>query len=472
MDGPDEDTSPALPQPAWMAGITDLSAEITGPVFTVNDEGYQSEHTGFDLSAPQFPALVVGAKTVDDIVTAVRFARSHSLSIGLQATGHGPTVAADGGLLINTRRADAIELDPDNRVARLQAGTLWSQVIEAAAPFRLAPLAGSAPGVGAVSYTLGGGIGVLSRRFGFAADHVRALDVVTADGELRYVTANDHPELFWAMRGAGSNFGVVTSIEVDLVPVPELYAGGLFFGGENRADVLAAFVECTSVVPDALSLSVGILTFPDLPVLPPMLQGRHCCHVRVAHQGTAEEAEAFLGFLRDSGPILLDTVRPLPLTETGTIHNDPATPMQVHSLSRVLRAIDNDLVDTVVAHSGPEARSLVELRHLAGALSRPPQIANAVGHRSGVANLFTTAYPTGDYSEVDAQQRRLLADAEPWSDGGALANFLLGPRVTPADVRAAYRAEDYDRLVEIKSQWDPDNVFRFNNNIPPNPRRV
>src|SRR5664279_963419 len=256
---------------------------------------------------------------------------------------------------------------------------------------------------------------VLSRRFGFGADHVRTIEVVTADGELRRVTAEDSPDLFWAMRGAGSNFGVVTSIEVDLVAVPELYAGGLFFSGDQRADVLAAFVQCASTVPDALSLSVAVYTFPDLPGLPAAVRGRHCCHVRVTYQGPAAEAETFLGALRGSGSVLLDTVRSLPLTEIGTIHNDRTAPLDVHSRSLVLRRLDSALAHTVVAHTGPDAASLVELRHLAGALGRPPAVANAVGHRGGVANMFTTAYPADDHTFADTEQQRLLDDLEPVS---------------------------------------------------------
>ena len=464
----DELPASDLPRPAWSADLAGLSA-VAGPVLVPGDEGYPAEHTGFDLSVPQRPALIVGATTTDDVVAAVQFARSHGLFVGVQATGHGPTVAADGGLLLNTGRMNAIHVDSVNRTARLQAGTQWTEVIEAAAPFGLAPLSGSAPSVGAISYSLGGGIGVLSRRFGFGADHVRAIEVVTADGALRRVTAEDSPDLFWAMRGAGSNFGVVTSIEVDLVAVPELHAGGLFFPGDQRADVLAAFVQCATTAPDALSLSAAVYTFPDLPDLPAAVRGRHCCHVRVTHQGPAAEAEPFLGTLRGAGTVLLDTVRSLPLTEIGTIHNDRTAPLDVHSRSLVLRRLDPGLVDVVVAHSAPDAASLVELRHLGGALGRPPAVANAVGHRGGVANLFTTAYPTDDHTVADTEQQRLLADLEPWSDGGALSTFLLGGKVTPADVRAAFRPEDYDRLVELKTAWDPDNIFRFNQNIPPSP---
>ena len=408
----DEPPASEPPRPAWLADVAGLSTQVAGPVLVPGDDGYPAEHTGFDLSVPQRPALIVGATTTDDVVTAVRFARSHRLPVGVQATGHGPTVAVDGGLLINTGRMTAIDVESVNRSARLQAGTQWTQVIEAAAPFGLAPLSGSAPSVGAISYSLGGGIGVLSRRFGFGADHVRTIEVVTADGELRRVTAEDSPDLFWAMRGAGSNFGVVTSIEVDLVAVPELYAGGLFFSGDQRADVLAAFVQCASTVPDALSLSVAVYTFPDLPGLPAAVRGRHCCHVRVTYQGPAAEAETFLGALRGSGSVLLDTVRSLPLTEIGTIHNDRTAPLDVHSRSLVLRRLDSALAHTVVAHTGPDAASLVELRHLAGALGRPPAVANAVGHRDGVANMFTTAYPADDHTFADTEQQRLLDDLE------------------------------------------------------------
>src|ERR1700761_3933965 len=195
---------------------------------------------------------------------------------GGQPPGHGPTAATDGGLLLTTRRISAVEVDAASRTARLQAGTTWAQVIEAAAPFGLAPLAGAAPSVGAVSYTLGGVLSPLGRRYGFAADHVRAIEVVTADGELRRVTPGTYPDLFWAMRGAGSNFGVVTSLEIDLMTVPDFYGGGLFFPGEARSAVLAAFARCALAAPDSLSLSVAVLTFPDAPVLPPTLRGRHC----------------------------------------------------------------------------------------------------------------------------------------------------------------------------------------------------
>jgi hypothetical protein len=166
---------------------------------------------------------------------------------------------------------------------------------------------------------------------------------------------------------------------------------------------------------------------------------------------------------------MLDSVRPLPLAEMGTIHNDPTAPQEVHSRSLVLRGLERGLIDTVVAHTGPDAGSLVELRHLSGALGRPPEVPNSVGHRDGVVNLFATAYPVSDFAPADAGQQRLMDEAGQWSDGGALVTFLAGPRVTPADVRAAYDPRDYERLVELKTRWDPGNMFRFGKNIPPGP---
>jgi FAD/FMN-containing dehydrogenase len=213
--------------------VGELARRVLGPVREPGDHGYDAELAGFDLAVPQRPVVIVGATGPADMVAAVRHARAVGLAVGVQATGHGITVPADNALLITTRRAASVRVDPSDRTAWLEAGAVWSRVLHEAAPFGLAPLAGSAPAVGAVSYTLGGGIGVLGRRWGFSADHVRRLDAITADGVLRRVTADEHPDLFWALRGGGGNLGVVTGMQIELVELAELYGGGLFFPGED-----------------------------------------------------------------------------------------------------------------------------------------------------------------------------------------------------------------------------------------------
>jgi FAD/FMN-containing dehydrogenase len=463
--GPVSETAGRERAAGWRSELAGL---VAGPVETATTPGYEQECDAFDRAVPQRPAIVVGAAAEPDIVAAVRFGRDHGLGVGVLATGHGLTVPIGGGLLIGTRRLGEVTVDAAARTARVAAGATWASVVTQAARSGLAPLCGSAPGVGAVSYTLGGGLGPLGRRYGFAADQVRQIDLVTADGEVRQVTPGSYPDLFWAVRGGGGNFGIATSLVVGLFPVAELYGGGLYLPGEAGADVLRAFLACAREAPDELTLSAAVMTFPPLDAVPPPLRGRFACHVRVSYCGAPAEGEALIRPLRQVAPLLLDTVRVMPFTDVGTIHNDPTTPTATMSRTLVLRAADDRMVDTLLASVGPGSPFLVEVRQMGGALGRPPPVPNAVGHRGGAFNLYATAYPNpaGLHQAGQAEQR--LVDAlEPWSDGGALVNFLAGPHVTPDHVRAAYAADDYQRLVRTKNSWDPGNTFRFNHNIPP-----
>lgn len=451
--------------------LDDLQRRVLGPVLQPGDGGYAAELAGFDLAVEQRPAVVVGATGAADVVAGVRHALDAGLAVGVQATGHGITVPADDALLVTTRRADAVRVDPTGRTAWVEAGAVWSRVLHEAAPHGLAPLAGSAPAVGVVSYTLGGGLGVLGRRWGFSADHVRRLDVVTADGLLRRVTADEHPDLFWALRGGGGNVGVVTGMEVALVELAELYGGGLFFPGEDAGEVLTALLAAGRDAPDEVSLSAAIMTFPDLPAVPPPLRGRWCCHVRVSATGSPARCEEVIASVRRAATPLVDTVRTMPVTEVGTIHNDPTTPLATNSRSLVLRTADDDTLAAILRHTGPHTSFVIEVRQLGGALGREPAVPNAVGHRHGAYTVFATAYPHpgGPAASDGAAEQALLDDLRPWSDGGALVNFLAGPHVTTDDVRAAYEPDRWARLVEIKTAWDPDNVFRINHNVPPRP---
>jgi len=295
------------------------------------DDGYPAEVIGFDLSVPQQPAVVIGATGAADVLAGFRFALTQGLGVGAIATGHGPMSPADGAVLINTRRMDGVLVDPDRRTALVQAGATWLDVIHESASFGLAPLCGASPLVGVVSYCLGGGLGPLGRRYGFAADHVHRLEVVTADGESRSASAEENPDLFWALRGGGGNVGLVTAIEIGLVEVAELYGGGLFFDGEDAPAVLPVLLEVMKAAPDELTLSVAIMTFPDLPEVAAPIRGRHVCHVRVAHCGSERDGVELVAPLRAAAHPLLDTVQTIPFSAVGTIHADPTTARAVHS---------------------------------------------------------------------------------------------------------------------------------------------
>lgn len=453
------------------ADLDELAARLTGPMFLPGQEGYDKERDGFERSVRHHPLLIVGATGADDVVAAVDFAGAHGLPVAVEATGHGASVPADGALLITTRRMTGLRVDPVARTARFEAGVLWGQVIGEAAPHGLAPLNGSAPFVGAVSYTLGGGLGPLGRRYGYAADHVRRIDVVTADGRLRTVSATEEPDLFWALRGGKGNFGVVTALEVDLMPVSRLHGGGLYFSAEATRDILHAYRAWTADLPDEMSSSVALIPFPDVPEVAEPLRGRFAAHVRVIFLGDAAEGERLVQPLRDVAPRLLDTVREMPYSQVASIHNDPPDPGSYYINSLLLRELDHDAVEAVLKIAGPDAggQVVVELRHLGGALARPPKVPNAVAHRDAAFHLYAASELTPEHDQaVRDAHAHLVETMRPWSTGHRMLNFMAGvANSTPEHVRTAYTGTAYARLVELKTRYDPHNMFRVNHNIPP-----
>ncbi|WP_433200676.1 FAD-binding oxidoreductase [Dactylosporangium sp. CS-047395] len=449
-----------------------LAEQVRGPVLTPDDAGYADETTTWNLAVPQRPSVVVGAAGDLDVQAAVRFAARHDLPVAVVATGHGAVHHADGGLLINTRRMRGITIDAARRAARVEAGVEWQEVLDAAAAHGLAPLAGSSPNVGVVGYTLGGGLSpALGRTYGFAADHVTAIELVTADGVLRRADADHEPELFWALRGGKGNFGVVTALEFDLMPVSRLYGGGLYFSAEHVEPVLAEYRRLVADAPDELTLSFAFLRLPPLPFLPEPLQGRFSLHVRVAYLGTAEEGERLIAGLRAIGPRLLDTVAEMPFTAIAGIHADPVDPLPVHERGVQLRDLPAEAVAVLVALAGPQADLpvlMVEVRQLGGALGVDPKVPNAVGHREARFNLFA-ATPGGppEAELFHTAIGRVTAALAPWATGGALLNFLTASDDTPQLVATAFEPATYERLRIVKRAYDPANMFRLNHNIAP-----
>ncbi|MET7951096.1 FAD-binding oxidoreductase [Micromonospora sp. NPDC005324] len=459
-----------------MAEIKDLAlelaADLQGPVLTPDDAGYAAETATWNLAVPQRPSVVVGATSDVEVQAAVRFAARFDLPVAVVATGHGAVHQSDGGVLINTRRMRGIAIDAAERSARVDAGVEWQEVVDAAAAHGLAPLAGSSPNVGVVGYTLGGGLSPsLGRRYGFAADHVTAVELVTADGVLRRVDADDEPELFWAVRGGKGNFGVVTALEFDLMPVSRLYGGGLYFAAEHVGPVLAEYRRLTADAPDELTLSFAFLRLPPLPFLPEPLQGRFSLHVRVAYLGTAEEGERLLTGLRAVGPTLLDTVAEMPFTHIAGIHADPVDPLPVYERGAQLRELPAEAVEALVAVAGPQADLpvlMVEVRHLGGALAVDPKVPNAVGNRDAQFNVFAGS-PGGppEAAMLHAAIERVTDAVAPWATGRALLNFLTAADDTPELVATAFEPDTYERLRRVKRDYDPSNLFRHNHNIPP-----
>ncbi|MGW6730252.1 FAD-binding oxidoreductase [Nocardia sp. NPDC055029] len=447
------------------ASQTIESLRVTGPVFTPGDAGYAEEVAGFQTAYTHRPALVVGAVHAEDIRSAVEYAARQGLPVAVQATGHGLSVAADRGVLITTRRMDALSIDPRARTARVGAGVRAGALVEAAARHGLAPLNGSSPSVGVVGYVLGGGLGLLAREFGYAADHVRSIDLVTADGRMRTLTPAD--ELFGAVLGSGGNFGVVTGLELDLVPVTEVYGGQLIFDTPLVDTALETWREWTATLPDTLTSTVAVVTFPDIPPVPQPLRGRHVASIRIAFHGPAEEGEQLVAPLRAIGGRLRDSVRTMPYTESHTIHSDPDFPHAYAATNALLTELTADglaALRGLTAPGGP-VDAVVDIRHLGGALRRGTGV--AVDHREAeYAVRVITDAGVGDAAPAGlAMVREAVA---PWTIGHSL-NFLYGAGAAAdaAQTRAGYAPGTYAGLVAAKAKYDPHNMFRFNRNIAP-----
>ncbi|MEU2177380.1 FAD-binding oxidoreductase [Nocardia sp. NPDC019219] len=436
---------------------------FTGPVFRPGDEGYDAEIAGFQTAYTHRPALVVGAVHAEDVRAAVEYAARHDLPIAVQATGHGLSVATDGGLLISTRRMTGVRIDPARRTAYVGAGVRAGALVEAAAEHGLAPLNGSSPSVGVVGYLLGGGVGLLARQFGYAAEHVRTIELVTADGRVRTLTPED--ELFGAVLGSGGNFGVVTGLEVGLVPVKTVYGGQLVFDTPLVERALEAWRRWTATVPDEVTSTVTMLAFPDIPQVPAPLRGRYVASVRIAYNGPAEEGERLVAPLRAVGERLKDDLRAMPYTESHTIHSDPDHPHAYAATNALLGEFTAETAAALLDVAGPEsgAGAVVDVRHLGGALARTGDAGIAVDHRDAayIVRIITDPADT-------ATRAGIRAALAPWTLGHSL-NFLYGAgaEADEAQTRAGYRPDTYARLAALKARHDPRNLFRFNRNIRP-----
>ncbi|MFZ4274153.1 FAD-binding oxidoreductase [Streptomyces arboris] len=467
LPGPPEHAgTPGIAGIPGIAGsaLDGLVARLKGEVFTPGDPGYAGELAGFNRIARHRPDVVVAARSAEDVSAAVSFAAREGLPVAVQATGHGIGAPAPGGVLVATRRMNAVAVDPLTRTAYVEAGAQWHQVISAAAPHGLAPLNGSSPLVGVVGYTLGGGLGPLGRQFGFAADHVTCIEVVTADGSIRQVTRDQHADLFWALRGGRGNFGIVTKLWFGLMPVRRLYGGGLYFPGEQAARVLHTWRRWTATVPEEMTSSVSLLRLPDTAAdVPEFLRGAFAAHVRIAFTGPAAEGERLVRPLRACGTPLADSVAEMPYTAVADIHQDPTHPLPYHERNLVLRELGHDAAEALLRAAGAGSSCgdlMVEVRHLGGALSRPAEVPNAVGIRGGAYTLSTLS-PPGSPDVV-------LGAMEPWSTGCRYLNFLAGAD-TAGSAAECFGPETLSRLARVRAAVDPDHLFRLDHTVTPRP---
>ena len=341
------------------------------------------------------------------------------------------------------------------------------------AKYGLAPLQGSAGTVGVVGYLLGGGFGWLVRQYGLGSGSVRSLEIVTADGRLLQVNKDSNPDLFWGLRGGGGNFGIVTSIEFALYPVKEIFGGQVIYPVEQAREVINAYMAWTRTVPETLTSNFRITHFPPLPQLPPMLQGKSVVIVLGCYNGTEKEGQALFAPMRTMGTPLLDTFAQLPYSQIDTISNEPTegAPFPIYYSHTTMHDFTSDDIDTFLKVAANPASGLysVEVRHLGGILARIPEDEMAASVRDVNYSLNALApAPTPELLERGKQSVVGIIQAlTPAKSVQTLYNALLFNDNGPERARRAFTPEHYRRLVALKNAYDPQNVFRFNNNIPP-----
>ncbi|MCK2218615.1 FAD-binding oxidoreductase [Actinomadura sp. ATCC 31491] len=455
--------------------LADLAASVRGRTLRPGDEGFDQACSGWLLTVEHRPAVVVIAADAADVAAAVRFAVRTGRPVAVQSTGHGKSVPADGAVFIATRELRELSVDPDAGTARIGAGLRWGDVLAATAEHGLVPLCGSSEQVGVMGYLTGGGLPLTGRTYGFAADHVRSLDLVTADGVLRTVSPEREPDLFWAVRGGKSNFGVVVAAEIELLPLRTIYGGELSYpvpDAGRAAHVLGFYLAWAKEQPEEMSTSVSLLRFPDVPQLPTEYRGRSLVVIRVVHMGDEEEGARLVEPLRALGPEK-DTCAAMPYTRITGIYQDPKNPVSVHLRSALLHEPDEEAVRELVSFIDPSAPGTgpfpgLELRHLGGALNRAPGRPHAVSTQGAAFHLWLRVpAPAGQGETARATADQALERLRRWDTGAMLPGFLFDHDSSPERVRRAYTEADYRRLAAIKAAYDPDHLFRINHTIPP-----
>ena len=437
--------------------FAELDARTQGTVAVPGDEEYDALVSPWNLAIPVRPAAVVAAETDQDVVEAVRFAARNGLRVTPQATGHGPMAQLVTELLVTTKRLDEVVVHPEGW-ARVGAGVKWLRVVEAAAPFGLAPLSGSITDVGVVGYTTGGGLGPMARTYGLAIDKVRAIEVVTGDGVLRRATATEHPELFFALRGGKGMLGIVTAIEFDLVHQPMFYGGSLWFDGADAATVIARWRQWSDTLPELGTTSFALFQLPEMPGVPAQLAGRLTLSVRYVWTGDAEEGERRFAAIRQAAPVILDDVAQKPYTAIDSVHTDPLDPTPAYEAAAVLTDFPQEAIDSLLALTGPGVPSpqvLVEVRQMGGAIARGGEHPSAFASRDVAYSLLVVGI--SEIPGVEDHAAAILEAMRPWTGGYRLPNFTFSPEqyadaydeVTIARLRRAIRSYDPDGVMAI-----------------------
>ncbi|WP_218026739.1 FAD-binding oxidoreductase [Nocardia inohanensis] len=443
-----------------MTGIgNDLRNAVRGRVVAMGEDGYEQARMAWNVAVRQQPVAVVEVADADDAAAVVRYAGRTGLAVSTQTTGHGASTAADGTILVKTRALRGVRVDAGERVARIGAGMPWLDVLGATAEHGLTGAVGSSDVVGVAGYTLGGGVGWFARSHGFAANMVRSFEVITADGARTRVSADADPDLFWALRGGGGDFALVTELELELFEANSLSGGRMLWPSEQASAVLAAFRRATVEAPEGLSIWCTLIQFPPFPQLPELLRGRAMIAVDLLAQGAVTSP---LRWFDEVPGLVLDTRRPLLPTEIGSICMEPTAPSPARIRGELLTDLCPEtsatLLDAVVPGGTPAPLALAQIRHLGGAIARP--VADA-----GCAGQLPEPYLLSLLGPIPTPELAAVVTARQDAVTTALRSQLSGRKpLTYLDsgdsAAAAFAPETLARLQQIKDKYDPRSTFR------------
>ena len=440
-----------------------------GAVHLPGDPGYDAARMPWNVAVDQRPAAVAVPRNPGDVRELVRATAAAGLRLAPQGTGHGAGPLAGTSLedvvLVRTSGMSAVTVDPAAGTARAEGGALWQDVVEAASPHGLAALHGSAPDVAVVGYSLGGGLGWYARKLGLATNSLTAVELVTADGSLVRADAHQHRNLFWALRGGGGSFGIVTAVEFRLYPIADVYAGMLLWDRERAPEVVRAWAAWSATAPDEVTTSLRVMSFPPLPELPDFLRGRQLVLVDGAVLADDATAESLLAPLRALDPEM-DTFARVPAASLTRLHMDPEGPTPSVAGATMLEGLPEEAVAAFLAEVGPGSTSSLlaaELRQLGGALARRHPGAGALAQvRGAYAGFFVAVAATPEMAvRGRADARRLVEALEPWSTGRPLLNFTE----ERTDTRMAYGAGAWARLRAVRAIVDPHGLFVANHPV-------
>jgi FAD/FMN-containing dehydrogenase len=450
-----------------MLSIPKLSDDFKGRVIVPDDPDYDEARTVFYATADRRPAAIVRVADADDVARAISLARENGLELAVRSGGHSPAGhgVSEGGIVLDLTDLRALEIDARGRTAWAETGLTAGEYTTAAGAHGLATGFGDTATVGIGGITLGGGVGFLVRKHGLTIDDLLAAEVVTADGELVRADADSHPDLFWALRGGGGNFGVATRLLFRLHEVPQIVGGMLFLPA--TPEVIAGFVAEAEAAPDELSTIASVMTAPPMPFLPAEYHGRPVVLALMTYAGDVQAGERAVAPFRALATPIADMLRPMEYSGMYPPEEEEYRPKAVFR-TMFLDSVDIAAAERIVEQVGSAGAmmSVTQIRVLGGAMARVPADATAFAHRDSriMANVAAI------YDD-DADRDRLAAWVDDLSgelrqgDDGAYVGFLGDEG--EERVRAAYPGATWDRLAEVKARYDPDNVFRLNQNVPP-----